>query len=335
MKDKKLKLICNGIKIAIALVIIFFIVKDINLNQFWNYIISSNKSILFLYVLLIFLDRVLMAFKWNILLKTLELRLKLGDLVHLYLASTISGIFLPTTVGSDFFRIAYLSKMKNYSGSKVIASIVIERVLALLAAVLLALISLIFAFFVMKQKSDIFAISIQVVLLGIGLCCVVVTFFLLGFYHKWNLFNNLHDRLSKIKIYDKCVRLIQAIQIYRHNKHALLSFFLLTFLEQLVPTICIYLLVLALGVLQVNLVLIFVVVPVITLSIRLPISIDGWGIKEGLFVFLFGFINIGPEVALAVSTIDRFLPFAVSIPSFLYLYFSTNFRTLTTVQMKG
>ena len=64
----------------------------------------------------------------------------------------------------------------------------------------------------------------------------------------------------------------------------------LTFLAQLVPVATGFLLFRALGI-QVSTLELLAIIPLIILAIRLPISFDGIGIQEGLYVGLFALVR--------------------------------------------
>ena len=46
-----------------------------------------------------------------------------------------------------------------------------------------------------------------------------------------------------------------------------------------------------------------IVAPVVLLLLVLPISIAGWGLREGLFVIGFGLFNVPEDIALAASIV--------------------------------
>ena len=46
----------------------------------------------------------------------------------------------------------------------------------------------------------------------------------------------------------------------------------------------------------------------------LPISIAGWGIREGAMIIGLGFIGVGSENAFALSLLYGFLMLAISMP---------------------
>jgi uncharacterized membrane protein YbhN (UPF0104 family) len=57
-----------------------------------------------------------------------------------------------------------------------------------------------------------------------------------------------------------------------------------------------------------------VIVPAALLVLIVPLSIAGWGIREGAFVFLFGFAGVPAETSLAVSILFGLSLIAASLP---------------------
>ena len=54
---------------------------------------------------------------------------------------------------------------------------------------------------------------------------------------------------------------------------------------------------------EVSVVGVMIVAPVVMLLLVLPISIAGWGLREGLFVIGFGLFNVPEDIALAASIV--------------------------------
>src|SRR5882724_6024818 len=92
-------------------------------------------------VILFLLDRFSMAYKWNLLLRARNCWLSSWAAFRIYLASGFVGYVIPASVGSDTFRAARLS-LSGWSVSRVSATIVLERVLGLLAILSLSSIGL-------------------------------------------------------------------------------------------------------------------------------------------------------------------------------------------------
>jgi uncharacterized membrane protein YbhN (UPF0104 family) len=54
--------------------------------------------------------------------------------------------------------------------------------------------------------------------------------------------------------------------------------------------------------------------PLVTLVTTVPISVGGWGVREGAMVTALGLVNIQPSVALAVSIQFGLIMLAVGLP---------------------
>ncbi len=102
-------------------------------------------------VALFLLDRFSMAYKWNILLRARGCLLSHWAAFRIYLASGFVGYVIPASVGSDVFRAARLS-LAGRSVSSVSATIVLERVLGLLAILTLSSVGLVFI--VLEGRAD-------------------------------------------------------------------------------------------------------------------------------------------------------------------------------------
>jgi hypothetical protein len=66
--------------------------------------------------------------------------------------------------------------------------------------------------------------------------------------------------------------------------------------------------------LELKIIGLLVIVPVVTLLMVLPISIAGWGIREGAMIIGLGFIGVESENAFALSLLFGFLMLSIAIP---------------------
>ena len=53
--------------------------------------------------------------------------------------------------------------------------------------------------------------------------------------------------------------------------------------------------------------------PTIAIISALPISIGGWGVREGVMIFVLGLLGIAPEQALAISIIYGFAGMIIAL----------------------
>jgi hypothetical protein len=71
------------------------------------------------------------------------------------------------------------------------------------------------------------------------------------------------------------------------------------------------------------------IIPVATILVLLPISIDSIGVKEGIFIFLFGLAGLSPEESLSLSLFMRVFRWILLIPAgFVFFYDSMKMKTV-------
>jgi uncharacterized protein (TIRG00374 family) len=269
------------------------------------------------YVLLILiantLDRGLVAFKWAWLLRGRGVYLPLIRSMKIYCAAMIWGMFLPATVGADAIRACSASQF-GLDTNKVVSSIIIERMIGFLSALLLGLLSLM----LLSQLGSLDARFKAVWWLGsvmiVGSMAVFTASFTQGafdFLHGYLLYRFRDTRLMR--------RLRQfhlTYRTYQDNKGNLVQFFGLTFGEQLFAIPQIWLIARGLGV-DVGLLYIAGVFPLVFLIAQLPISIDGLGVFDGAFILLMSLAGVSAAEAVAIAFVGRILQTASWLPWWL------------------
>jgi uncharacterized membrane protein YbhN (UPF0104 family) len=99
----------------------------------------------------------------------------------------------------------------------------------------------------------------------------------------------------------------------------------LTLVEHVLVIICYGLVAVALQV-EFNVMFMFAAVPLAILVSRLPISLDGIGVYEGIFVAIMALGGVKPADALAISLAARALQIIVWLPWWLMLVARTGVR---------
>jgi len=293
------------LRAALSIGLTALVVAFVDWREFISAMPAMRLRYLAAFAALFFADRLLMAFKWRLLLQAAGLDVPIGRLFRLYLASLVAGTFLPATVGQDLFRVWYLGRY-GLDRSAVFSSIVVERVAAFAAILLLCSCGLVLAILTRVQGDPALRAGGAVVLLGAAVLAAFA-----GLLRPEVV--RLVERFRHCRLAGTLARVLHQVQAYRRHAKTVRIFFLLTFLEQLVPTASVYLLLQGFSI-SCRLLDLIIIVPLITFSMRLPISIDGLGVKEGLFVVLFGTVGVSPAKAFLVSTVDRILPLLCSLP---------------------
>jgi glycosyltransferase 2 family protein len=157
-------------------------------------------------------------------------------------------------------------------------------------------------------------------LVGIASLLVTIGVLLLSFNRKslTALLNLLPRRVAHSSAARLVSRLHEAYRSLASDRRRLALFFALTLTEQLLVTVCYGLVALALQ-LQFNPVFLLAAVPLAILVSRLPISIDGLGVYEGIFIAIMSLAGVHPDASLALSVAARVFQIVVWLPWWLML----------------
>jgi len=128
------------IALSIALVVLLF-TYVVDAREVVHILQRFDAGYLLLAIAVVTLDRILMTFKWTLLLRAQGYRLPLLQGVTIYCTSMVWGMALPATVGADAIRAVMVTR-RGFNGTDVVTSIVIERMVGFVLALALGLVSL-------------------------------------------------------------------------------------------------------------------------------------------------------------------------------------------------
>ena len=100
--------------------------------------------------------------------------------------------------------------------------------------------------------------------------------------------------------------------LFLHPKHAVLTL-TISILGHINLSVAVYVLAIGLGI-EVTVFDCMILVPPVVLITTLPISIAGWGVREGAMVAAFGFIGVPAESSLVLSIILGLMVVVISLP---------------------
>jgi uncharacterized protein (TIRG00374 family) len=234
-----------------------------------------------------------MSYKWNLLLRSQGIEISLWHNFKLYMVSSFAGLVLPSTVGADLVR-TYQLAAKHFDSAAVLASIVLERFLGFLAVSAFTLGAAIAAIVWLPVLRTL-AISAALITLGGGVLLVVIFKLFPTRRIKTVVPRLLGDRLTSV-----VKRIFAAFEVYRMQRRVLVWFFILSVVETLVPVVAAVVLGGLLGI-ELTLTTYLLVVPFILLLMRIPITLNGIGVVEGAYVFMFGMMGVAHEKAFSLG----------------------------------
>jgi len=259
------------------------------------------------------LDRFLMTYKWLLLLASRGLRLPLVRGVEIYCSAMVWGLFLPATVGADAIR-GYMTAREGLDGYEVFASITIERLVGFVASLLFGL-----AGFLILSAAGAADERLSAVWWLGGLATFGAV---LAFVASFN------ERLfgAALALVPRAWRESRIVQRLRHfhgvyrgygrNRAAIAAFFVLTLIEQCFVVLATWVTALALSI-DVSLLLMAGAVPLSMLVSRLPVSIDGLGVYEGVMVLTLSLAGVSAAEGVALALAYRGLQVLLWLPWWL------------------
>jgi glycosyltransferase 2 family protein len=261
------------------------------------------------------LDRVLMSYKWGLLLELRGYRIPLAQRLMVYCSAMMWGLALPSTVGADGIRIVLVRRL-GVRVDDALATILVERGIGFISALLMAVMGLV----ILRELLPANAAYDQAALICIACLLAGTAIVLFSFSRRalTSVVQVLPERLAMSRFVRLLERLHEAYRSLARDRRRLALFSVLTFTEQVLLVACYGVVALALEV-QFNGWFMLAAVPLAILVSRLPISLDGIGIYEGIFMGVMSLGGVRPEDSLAVSIAARALQIVVWLPWWMFL----------------
>ena len=299
------------VQILISIVLIILLLRWINIGDMLSLLKNVNLLYLALLLVLISFDRIFMAYKWHMLLKVKDTSIPLSSAIRSYYIGTFIGFFLPATVGGDIVRVLKL-RSERKKGTDVLSSVILERMLGLIAAAILAPIAVLFLI-------SFFELDIWIFLLIAGVLLFLFIILMLIPFNEF-IFQkiNKNQRLARSLLFNKFKKLYQSYAEYKNHRSLLVLFLILSILEQLIPVVANYLACRALN-LSIPFIYFLLIIPLVQLISKIPISFEGFGINEGLLVYFFALLGLSGTGAFTIGLLGHISIMIAALPG-LYFY---------------
>jgi glycosyltransferase 2 family protein len=300
------------LKLTISIILMAYIIGKIDIANLSKKLTRIDPIPLMIAFLIGHADRALMAYKWRLLIHAAGHNITYKNaLINTYMGN-FAGQFLPAGVGGDVVRVFLLRKI-GMPTIKVTASIGVERVFGLFALVTTAFMALI-----LGRAIDT-PVPSQLEIVVAGFFFVVSTLTILSFTDLSDRLADLLFRGREHRLIVKVRELIDCYLRYGERKSVLVKFYFLSIFE-VTLVVSIYSLVSRAIFIDISLLELLVGVPVILMVQRIPISIQGIGVQEGLLVYYFLLLGKSLESALVLSIMLRLISILVISPGgLLYL----------------
>jgi uncharacterized protein (TIRG00374 family) len=258
---------------------------------------------------LVALDRVVMIWRWVLLLRATGAPVDTRTAARIFLVSSFVGGFLPAGVGGDAARAWALSRHTDRR-SEAVASVAVDRVLGVVA---LAMLGGLGALAWSARVPDGLRRWVYVAAL------LSLAGSLAALWIDVPVARVLRGRAREHIAGRMAWRLASAMGEYRRQPTVLLGVLSLSVAVQVLRILQAWGLGLGLGI-AVPLAYYFVFMPIGLLMLLLPVSVSGFGLPQGAIVWLLQPVGVPAETAFALSTLIVLSGIAGNLPgAWLYL----------------
>lgn len=277
ISKRGLKRLLPFLRIGVSLFLIAFLLKRFDFTLIYQNIKRTRWEFILFAVLLSLAGDFLSSLQWKFVLAIHRIKVSLKKLFPFYMIGAFFNNFLPTSIGGDVYKVHRLAS-GNIPIDHAITSVLMTRVMGLWSLLLIATFVLFSPLNLAVTGADIR--SFLAILWGI----VVVTFF-------------LPDFLNRVKFLEKLNNILKS---YRLKKALTIRAMVTSITAQLLG---IFFCLAVAGALNLRLsftqIAYFSSLTIIVSA--LPLAINGLGIREGAYVWLFNKVNIEGELALSFS----------------------------------
>jgi hypothetical protein len=296
-----------ALKLVLSAGLLWFVLSRADLAQVWAAVRGADPMPIGLALLTPLLGYTLTSTRWRGLLRIVGAHIPPGPLWRASLIAVFFNQFMPSTIGGDAIRV-YEAWRHGASRSAALSSIVVDRVIGTFALVLLAVGMLPFVSAAFENPWAVYG-----AVLAVG--AIVTVLMLMLFLPIPGVIELFHRCCAALpgpaaRIAGKLDR---AFAPYRGRWRVLPVAMALSLLLQANVVLMHWLIGLSLGI-EVSIVQFCFLVPVAMVVMMIPVSINGIGLREGIFALLLGAYGVesSQAVALALMSYALFLVHGVA-----------------------
>jgi glycosyltransferase 2 family protein len=315
-------LIIGILKAVVSIGLLALLLSRVDLARLWSYARNASPAWLVAALLLYLVMVLASAWRWGLLLKAQDVNLSFGALTSSFLVATFFNNFLPSNIGGDVVRISDTAKVAK---SKTLATtvVLIDRGIGLLGLALMAAIGATAGH--RFGPNTVGPVGPRMLWAGFGLGAVVATPALLmpeGVARLLQPLRVFHQEWVDQRI----ARLTDALTRFKEGPAALAGCFAGAIVVQGV-LVAFYVAVAHSMKIPIGFSELAVIVPISFIVQMLPVSVNGFGVREATFGFYFTRLGLPLESAILVSFVGAALIMIFSLSGgLIYLARSANSR---------
>lgn len=297
----------KAFRIVFSLVLIYFAFRKVDVRHLIVELALVPSWFVIGMMVYFFITMFIGAVRWSLLVLEKPTFKDFFIFVKAAYLGAFYGMFFPSMVAGDLMK--WLPLLKHYpelSKTKLLGSVLIDRVVGFSAFVLVGTIALVSGKMLHYQFPEV------LLWLFSGLSLGVIIFYVLV------LTIDFEKLFGKFKFLKKILEIVDLLK--NENKKRIILCFLISVLAEPIWMLPMWFYSLIFGV-GVSLLQVYIFVPVITLILVLPISIAGFGARENLLLFFLVPLGFADEKILLMSTFSGIMGILTNLSGGIFTLF--------------
>ncbi|MCD6578882.1 flippase-like domain-containing protein [bacterium] len=294
------------LRVLITAILLYIIFRNLNFAQLKSSLYSLKLIPYAIAVLLIIGNTFLLTERVHVLFSVFKNRPSYFKTLKYYLIGLFFNQTLPTSIGGDSIKGYFLGKdVGDIAGGIIITFI--DRVIGVITMLFYLFIAILIGGYRILQGKEFFYLLAIVILIIISV--------ILLFSHR---FSRFFYSLTFKKVEHKFKFLHQVKEAYKFflstkkEKKIYMLSFINSIFAQILLVVAVYFVSISLGI-NIHLLDYFIIMPIIFIVSMIPISIGGFGVREGVFVYILGRYGVSSEKALSLSLLFIIIFIVISI----------------------
>lgn len=299
-----------ALKIAVSAALMAFLLRKISPDELGEIARTADRGLLVAATGVFLVSCVAGWFQWHVLLRASGIALERAVTFRVYFVGLFFNNFLPANIGGDAVKVYDLSRAGT-SPYPVIAVTLLDRLLGVFSLCVLAVVA---DLFLLDRGPH------YLLYLAVFLACMVPA---VGFYFLRPLGNHLRRAVMRMRMLAmdrRATSILDHLSPFKGRRVLVMRLALFSMGIQALRVLTHVLVGMAIGIPVDRILLLqfFVFVPILSLAMIPPITINGLGIREGLGILLFAEAGIGRTDAFVVEFMTYVISVLVSLLGFVF-----------------
>ena len=298
-----------ALKTAISLGLIIFVFWKLDFASVWEKSRQLSVVLIVSVVLMFAVQTYIAAWRWWVILRHHHLEMRLLTTVRICLIGAFFNQLLPSSIGGDVARAWYVYR-NGLSKRMAVITVLSDRIYGMVVLDFLAIVFFPALLYYSVSHEALIVIGVLIMSASSALVAVFWLDCLPDWLQRWAVIRQLGALSAATRAITMDGRAIVPVLGLSLLIHAITILAILLLLAAVAP--------------HHNLFLCAALIPVIILMAMVPMSIAGWGVREGIMVYGLGLANVSQEAALIVSIVVGLSLAAVGLAGGLVWFFQNH-----------